>query len=111
MFRKKTTPHEDITSIGNMAVSKRLISKEQLSEALSAQEESFPLGQVLVNRRMITEDQLKDLLLEQKVRRNRYSSGELTRLYAQRARERIKDVSILLREAAAVMKAFAASGK
>lgn len=109
MFRRKMTPQEDSTSIGNLALSKKLISKEQLTHALSEQEETFPLGQVLVAQRMITQDQLKDLLLEQKIKRNRYSSGELTCLYAQRARERIKDVSILLREAAAVMRAFVAT--
>lgn len=112
MFRKKNLlPQDDVTSIGNLAVSKKAVTKEQLSIALTLQEESFPLGQVMLNHRMISEDQLKDLLLEQKLRRNKFRTHTVTTLYVQRARERIRDVSGLLREVAAVMRAFAASGK
>jgi hypothetical protein len=109
-WRKPIHPRDDETSIGNLAVSRGLVTFEQLEDSLKHQEESLPLGQVMIDHMLISSDQLKDLLLEQKIRRNKHKS-KTAGLYARRTRERIKDVSMLLKEAAAVMRAFASRSR
>jgi hypothetical protein len=71
--QKVDEPKEDPTSLGNIAVEAEFVTKEDLDEALAAQEAQLKIGQILVERGKITESQLKNLIFEQKVRR-----GEVT---------------------------------
>lgn len=59
----------DPYSLGNLALERGYITKDDLEAALKIQKERLQIGQLLVEMKKLTEDQLEELLLEQKILR------------------------------------------
>jgi membrane protein involved in colicin uptake len=104
-----TDPHRDPTSIGNLAIQKGYATQDQVSVALKKQEERQPLGRILVEQLVLTNAQLEELLMDQEVLRKKLSPVKAAKLIKKKRREKMREVSGLLKDVAFSLNALAKS--
>lgn len=99
---------KDSTSIGNLAVAKGWISKEDLEKALLVQREKLRLGEIFVDLKLLTEEQRDELLFEQRRRRGyKIPIEELRAFEREKLQRRLEGLKAGFREASKHAKNFA----
>jgi hypothetical protein len=93
-------PYKDPTSIGNLAIAKGYATREQVADALRKQEERLPLGKILLEQGVLTEPQLDELLIEQEIKRKKLKPKEVSNLWKEHRRRRMREVSGALHDVA-----------
>jgi len=99
-------PYTDLTSIGNLAISKGWATREEVARALTRQEMRTPLGEILVEQGVLTAEQLEDLLFEQKMLRSAVRDSELTKQQLIHQKQKIKEVTESVSSLAIAMRTF-----
>ncbi len=103
-------PEDGPDSIGQIAVERQYITREDLAEALCVQRQRMKLGQILVDLGKLTEEQLGDLLLEQRIRRGeKISAAEMHRHERRKLHRRIGAVGDVFKSMGAEARGLANS--
>jgi len=108
--RAESSPREDPSSIGNLAIELGYITRDELDAAVKVQQQRLPLGQILVDMGKLTTVQLEDLLLEQRVRRGEIQDRDVLMAHERsRLRRKMGEIKAGFREMGAETKRFSTS--
>lgn len=79
--KQNLSPEEDPSSIGNLAIEKKYITRQDLDDAVKIQNRKAYLGEILLAMGKLTQVQLDELLTDQKIRRGEITDPDEIRLF------------------------------